>query len=1089
MPKRTDLKSILLIGSGPIVIGQGAEFDYSGTQAARALREEGYRVILVNSNPATIMTDPEVADRTYVEPVTPEWVEKVIARERPDALLPTMGGQTALNVAMALVRNGVLEKYGVELIGANERAIRVAEDRQEFADAMLRIGLATPQGHTVHTFEEGLAAVEVTGYPAILRPSFTLGGSGGGIAYNRAEFEALLRHGLELSPVTSVLVERSIIGWKEYELEVMRDGADNVVIVCSIENIDAMGVHTGDSITVAPAMTLSDREYQAMRDAACKIIREVGVEAGGCNIQFAVDPATGEQLVIEMNPRVSRSSALASKATGFPIARIGTKVAVGYRLDELPNDITKTTPASFEPVLDYVVVKIPRFAFEKFPAADPTLTTQMKSVGEAMAIGRTFKEALQKGFRGLEIDRPGWTIGATLADDRLRDDSREALLAALRTPTPERLFQVKRAMLAGIPIADLAAASGIDPWFLYQLQELVDAETDWVTRRGALQSADDATRAGALRAMKRLGFSDRQLGDLWQMDEAAMRAERHRLGIRPVYKMVDTCAGEFPSATPYLYSNYDEENESRAAGDRTVIILGSGPNRIGQGVEFDYCCVRATLAFREMGYRTVMVNSNPETVSTDFDISDSLYFEPLTLEDVLEIVALEQPMGVVVQFGGQTPLRLARGLEAAGVRILGTSPEAIDRAEDRGRFEAITRALDIPQPPNGTAETVAEAEAAAERIGYPVLLRPSYVLGGRAMMIVYDAASLREFFEVAARVAPGHPVLIDKFLEDAFEADVDALSDGTRCIIGGVMQHIEDAGIHSGDSACVLPPFLISEPQVAQMREYTRAFAKALGVVGLLNVQYAVKDGVVYVLEVNPRASRTVPFVSKTTGIPLASMAARVMVGQTLDDLGLRDDVRQPYVAVKEAVFPFTKLAGVDMILGPEMRSTGEVMGIAESFGMAFAKAQVSVDGALPLEGTVFITVNDHDKPQVLPIARRLHDLGFTLAATAGTAAALEAVGIPATRVLKVHEGRPNVIDLVVSGQVHLLINTPLGKLTQQDDYRLRRAALQHRVPYTTTMSAASAACDAITALKQSAGEVRSLQEWHEMARAAGPAE
>ncbi|MDZ4672966.1 MAG: carbamoyl-phosphate synthase large subunit [Gemmatimonadota bacterium] len=1088
MPKRTDLKSILLIGSGPIIIGQGAEFDYSGTQAARALREEGYRVILVNSNPATIMTDPEVADRTYIEPVTPEWVEKVIARERPDALLPTMGGQTALNVAMALVRNGVLEKYGVELIGANERAIRVAEDRQEFADAMVRIGLATPQGRTVHSFEEGLEGVAVTGYPAILRPSFTLGGSGGGIAYNREEFETMLRHGLELSPVGSVLVERSIIGWKEYELEVMRDGADNVVIVCSIENIDAMGVHTGDSITVAPAMTLSDREYQTMRDAACKIIREVGVEAGGCNIQFAVNPATGEQLVIEMNPRVSRSSALASKATWFPIARIGTKVAVGYRLDELPNDITKTTPASFEPVLDYVVVKIPRFAFEKFPAADPTLTTQMKSVGEAMAIGRTFKEALQKGFRGLEVDRAGWVIGATPSDDRLRDSSREGLLAAIRTPTPERLFQIKHALQAGITVPEIAAASGIDPWCLHQLRDLVDAETGWVAQREALQAADDATRSAAIRRMKRMGFSDRQLGDLWGMEEAAMRAERHRLGIRPVYKMVDTCAGEFPSATPYLYSNYDEENESRPAGDKTVIILGSGPNRIGQGVEFDYCCVRATLAFREMGYRTVMVNSNPETVSTDFDVSDSLYFEPLTLEDVLEIVALEQPLGVVVQFGGQTPLRLARGLEAAGVRILGTSPEAIDRAEDRGRFEAITRELGIPQPPNGTAETVEQAEVVAERIGYPVLLRPSYVLGGRAMMIVYDGASLREFFGVAAKVAPGHPVLIDKFLEDAFEADVDALSDGTRCIIGGVMQHIEDAGIHSGDSACVLPPFLISEPEVARMREYTRAFAKALGVVGLLNVQYAIKDGVVYVLEVNPRASRTIPFVSKTTGVPLASMAARVMAGETLDDLGLQDDVLQPYVAVKEAVFPFTKLPGVDMVLGPEMRSTGEVMGIADSFGMAFAKAQVSVDGALPLQGTVFITVNDRDKPSVVPIARRLHELGFAIAATAGTADVLEAAGIPASRVLKVHEGRPNVIDLLVSGQVHLLINTPLGKLTQQDDYRLRRAALQHRVPYTTTLSAASAACDAITALKQHDGEVRSLQEWHAMARAAGAA-
>ncbi|MFN2325792.1 MAG: carbamoyl-phosphate synthase large subunit [Gemmatimonadales bacterium] len=1085
MPKRTDLKSILLIGSGPIIIGQGAEFDYSGTQAARALKEEGYRVILVNSNPATIMTDPEIADRTYIEPVTPEWVEKVIARERPDALLPTMGGQTALNVAMALVKNGVLEKYGVELIGANERAIRVAEDREEFAQALARIGLATPRGRTVHTVEEGLAAVADTGYPAILRPSFTLGGSGGGIAYNREEFENLLRRGLELSPVGSVLVERSIIGWKEYELEVMRDGADNVVIVCSIENIDAMGVHTGDSITVAPAMTLSDREYQQMRDASCRIIREVGVEAGGCNIQFAVDPATGEQLVIEMNPRVSRSSALASKATGFPIARIGTKVAVGYRLDELPNDITRTTPASFEPVLDYVVVKIPRFAFEKFPTADPTLTTQMKSVGEVMAIGRTFKEALQKGFRGLEIDRPGWTIGATPSDDRLTDTSRDGLLAAIRTPTPERLFQVKRALLAGARVEEVSAASGIDPWFVDQLLELVEAEQDWVASRDALRGAPDDERLSAMRRMKRLGFSDRQLADLWQQPEPDLRAERHRLGLRPVYKMVDTCAGEFPSATPYLYSCYDAESESAAVGDRTVMILGSGPNRIGQGVEFDYCCVRAALAFREMGFRTVMVNSNPETVSTDFDISDALYFEPLTLEDVLEIVAVEKPMGVVVQFGGQTPLRLARGLEAAGVPILGTSPEAIDLAEDRGRFEAITRKLGIAQPPSGTADSVEEAQAVAKRIGYPVLLRPSYVLGGRAMMIVYDDDSLREFFTVAARVAPGHPVLIDHFLEDAFEADVDALSDGTDCIIGGVMQHIEDAGIHSGDSACVLPPYLITEPQVEQMRQYTRAFAKALGVVGLLNVQYAVKHGTVYVLEVNPRASRTVPFVSKTTGVPLASVAAQIMAGQSLASLGIQDNVLLPYVAVKEAVFPFTKLQGVDLLLGPEMRSTGEVMGIADSFGMAFAKAQASVDGALPLEGTVFVTVNDHDKPTAVPIVRRLHELGFKISATAGTSKYLRARGIPATPVLKVHEGRPNAIDLMLSGEIHLLINTPLGKLTLQDDYLLRRAALQRRVPYTTTMSAASAACDAITALKSRAGEVRSLQEWHELAREA----
>jgi carbamoyl-phosphate synthase large subunit len=1086
MPKRTDLSTILIIGSGPIVIGQGAEFDYSGTQAVKALKEEGYRVVLVNSNPATIMTDPELADRTYIEPVTPEWVAKVIERERPDALLPTMGGQTALNVAMALQRDGTLARYCVELIGANERAIRLAEDREEFAQAMQRIGLATPKGRTVRSLEEGLEAVEATGYPAILRPSFTLGGSGGGIAYNREEFEILLRRGLDLSPVGSVLVEQSIMGWKEFELEVMRDGADNVVIVCSIENLDPMGVHTGDSITVAPAMTLTDREYQTMRDAAIRIIREIGVAAGGCNIQFAVSPTTGEQLVIEMNPRVSRSSALASKATGFPIARIGTKVAVGYRLDELPNDITRTTPASFEPVLDYVVVKIPRFAFEKFPSADPTLTTQMKSVGEVMAIGRTFKEAFQKGLRGLEVDRPGWTVAAAPADDRLQDTSREAVLAAIRTPTPERIYQLKYALQLGIPVTDIAERTGIDPWFLHQLAELLEAEAEWAGRRPPARPSDERERL-LLRKMKRLGFSDRQLADLRGLAEATIRAERHRLGIRPVYKTVDTCAGEFPSTTPYLYSSYDEENEARASGQPTVVILGSGPNRIGQGVEFDYCCVRAALAFRELGYRTVMVNSNPETVSTDFDISDALYFEPLTLEDVLEVVAVEQPVGVVVQLGGQTPLRLARALEREGVAILGTSPEAIDLAEDRGRFEAITRELGVAQPPSGVAQSVEEAVAVAARVGYPVLVRPSYVLGGRAMEIVYDDGSLRSYFARAARVAPEHPVLIDSFLEDAFEADVDAIADGTRCVIGGVMQHIEDAGIHSGDSACVLPPYLITEAQVDEMRRHTRAFAERLGVVGLLNVQFAIKNGIVYVLEVNPRGSRTIPFVSKTTGVPLASLAAAVMMGKTLDDLGLHDDVLQPYVAVKEAVFPFSKLQGVDLILGPEMRSTGEVMGIADSFGMAFAKAQISADGALPLEGSVFVTVNDHDKANVTPIARRFHALGFKVLATEGTARYLRARGIPTERVLKVYEGRPNAIDLLVSGQIQLLINTPLGKLTQQDDYTIRRAALQHRVPYTTTLSAASAACDAIIALRSRAGEVRALQEWHALAREMSP--
>jgi carbamoyl-phosphate synthase large subunit len=789
-----------------------------------------------------------------------------------------------------------------------------------------------------------------------------------------------------------------------------------------------------------------------------------------------------------MNPRVSRSSALASKATGFPIARIGAKVAVGYTLDELPNDITRTTPASFEPVLDYVVVKIPRFAFEKFPTADPTLTTQMKSVGEVMAIGRTFKEAFQKGLRGLETDRIGWVVGATPADDRLQDESLESVLAALRTPTPERVFQIKRALLLGAPVEAIADRSRIDPWFLHQMAELVEAERRWAggTDGPAGRSGGDAG-ADELRRMKRLGFSDRQLGDLRGLSEGAIRTERHRLGIRPAYKTVDTCAGEFPSSTPYLYSSYDEENEAGAVGDRTVVILGSGPNRIGQGVEFDYCCVRAAMAFRELGYRTVMVNSNPETVSTDFDISDALYFEPLTLEDVLEIVHVERPLGVVVQLGGQTPLRLARALEAEGVAILGTSPDAIDLAEDRGRFERLARELGVAQPPSGVAHSVDEAVTVATRVGYPVLVRPSYVLGGRAMEIVYDETSLRSYFERAARVAPEHPVLIDSFLEDAFEADVDAIADGTRCVIGGVMQHIEDAGIHSGDSACVLPPYLITEAQVDEMRAHTRAFAERLGVVGLLNVQFAIKNGIVYVLEVNPRGSRTVPFVSKTTGVPLAALAAAVMVGKTLDELGLQDDVVQPYVAVKEAVFPFSKLPGVDLVLGPEMRSTGEVMGIADSFGMAFAKAQISADGALPLEGAVFITVNDHDKASVVPIARRFHGLGFRLVATDGTARHLRSRGIPAERVLKVHEGRPNAIDLLLSGQIHLLINTPLGKLTQQDDYAIRRTALQHRVPYTTTLSAASAACDAIIALRSRAGDVRSLQEWHVLAREMSP--
>ncbi len=1080
MPRRTDLRRILLLGSGPIVIGQGAEFDYSGTQAVKALKEEGYEVVLVNSNPATIMTDPEFADRTYIEPVTADFVKLVIARERPDALLPTMGGQTALNVAMKLAEDGVLEEYGVELIGAKARAIELAEDRQAFAQAMREIGLAMPTGAIATSLDEAEAALERVGFPAVIRPSFTLGGTGGGVAYNRDEFESIVRRGLDLSPTHQVLIEQSVLGWKEFELEVMRDHDDNVVIVCSIENLDPMGVHTGDSITVAPAMTLTDREYQRMRDAAIAVIRKIGVDAGGCNIQFAVNPRDGTMLVIEMNPRVSRSSALASKATGFPIARIGTKLAVGYRLDEIRNDITKTTPASFEPVLDYVVVKVPRFAFEKFAGADPRLTTQMKSVGESMAIGRTFKEALQKGLRALEAGRSGWAIGTTAEDDRVTDESPDGLRAALRRPTPERIFQLKRAMLAGIPLHDLHEITGIDLWFLSELDELVQAE-----RWYAALSVAEASGAEALRTMKRMGFSDQQLGVMRGEPEARVRAWRHAAQVRPAYKMVDTCAGEFPSSTPYLYGSYDEESEAPRSGRRSVAILGSGPNRIGQGVEFDYCCVRAAIALRAQGFETIMINSNPETVSTDFDVSDKLYFEPLTLEDVLEILDREQPEGVIVQLGGQTPLKLTPGLAAAGVHILGTPPDAIDIAEDRRRFEEIARRLGLRQPDSGTATSVDEAAAIAADVGYPVLLRPSYVLGGRAMQIVYDEPSLREYFARAARASEERPVLIDRFLEDAFEADVDAIADGQRVVIGGVMQHIEDAGIHSGDSACVLPPYLIHEADLATMRAQTVSLAQALGVVGLINVQFAIKNGVVYVLEVNPRASRTVPFVAKAIGVPLASLAARVMTGETLAEIGFTEEIIPPYVAVKEAVFPFSKFREFDPILGPEMRSTGEVMGIADSFGAAFAKAQIAADNALPDRGAIFVTVNDSDKPNVVPIARRFHELGFRLYATEGTRRYLRGKGIPSEKVFKVHEGRPHAIDLIVNREVQLLINTPLGKHAQRDDYSLRQAAIAHHVPYTTTLSAANAAVDAVIAIRSRQTTVQSLQEWQAMAASA----
>ncbi len=1069
MPRRDDISSILLIGSGPIVIGQACEFDYSGTQACRALREEGYRVILVNSNPATIMTDPDIADATYIEPTTPDWVERVIEKEQPDALIPTMGGQTALNVALALHERGTLERYGVELIGADIHAIQTAEDREKFADAMGRIGLRVPHGGFARTVEEALAIAEETGFPAIIRPSFTLGGTGGGIAWNQEEFGRKVRHGLEQSPITEVLIDRSVIGWKEFELEVMRDGADNVVIVCSIENFDPMGVHTGDSITVAPAMTLSDWEYQRMRDATIACIREIGVEAGGCNIQFALNPDDGEMLVIEMNPRVSRSSALASKATGFPIARIGAKLAVGYRLDEIDNAITRKTPSCFEPVLDYVVVKVPRFAFEKFPHADAALGVQMKAVGEVMAIGRTFKQAWLKGFRALENGRAGWLPSAAPEDDRLPDDTLESLRSALRTATPERPFQIHRALAAGVPPEEVAEVARIDPWFAHQLAEIVAGG-------GEIAEAPDLT-AELLLAAKRMGFGDAELAALRGVDEAEVRSTRHEKGIRPVFKTVDTCAGEFPAATPYLYSTYESENESVRSDRRKVVILGSGPNRIGQGVEFDYCCVSASLALGEAGVETIMVNSNPETVSTDFDISDKLYFEPLTLEDVLEIVEHERPDGVVVQMGGQTPLRLARHLEQLGVPILGTSVDAIDRAEDRGRFEALTRELGIACPKAGTATSMDEAVVVAERIGYPVLVRPSYVLGGRGMEILYDEAMLREYFGAAVSASPEHPVLLDRFLEDAFEADVDAVCDGERVLIGGVMQHIEEAGIHSGDSACVLPPYLLSDHHIDEMRRFTHAFAEALDVRGLINVQYAVHEGKTYVLEVNPRASRTVPFVSKATGIPMARVAARILAGESLWEADFSDRRVLADVSVKEAVFPFNKIPDADPQLGPEMRSTGEVMGLADSFGLAFAKAQVAADGSLPLEGSVVVTVHDRDKPTATPIVRRFHELGFEILATDGTARYLRGRGVPCQSVLKVHEGRPHIIDLLLSGKIQLLLNTPLGKHAQQDDYAIRRAAITRGIPYTTTLSAASAAADAIIALRSRAVGVRSLQE------------
>ncbi|MEK6301329.1 MAG: carbamoyl-phosphate synthase large subunit [Acidobacteriota bacterium] len=1068
MPKRTDIHKILIVGSGPIVIGQACEFDYSGTQACKALRSEGFEVVLINSNPATIMTDPELADRTYVEPLTVETVRAVIERERPDALLPTVGGQTALNLAVALAEDGTLERFGVELIGAKLEAIKVAEDRMLFKRAMEEIGLAMPRSGFAKSIDEARALISMVGYPAIIRPSFTLGGTGGGIAYNAEEFEEIIARALAASPIHETMVEQSIIGWKEYELEVMRDLADNVVIICSIENFDPMGIHTGDSITVAPAQTLTDREYQVMRDAAIKIIRKVGVETGGSNIQFALSPRDGELMIIEMNPRVSRSSALASKATGFPIAKIAAKLAVGYTLDEIPNDITRKTPASFEPTIDYCVVKIPKWAFEKFPSSDPTLGTQMKSVGEAMAIGRTFKEAFQKGLRSLEV-RGAFRVPADLDETELR--------RRLLVPSAERVYFVMHALEAGYSSEELHELTKIDPWFLDNLREIIEHENELKK-----ETLETLTRE-RLRAAKRMGFSDQRLATLLGTTEDKVRETRKDLKVVPVFKRVDTCGAEFESFTPYLYSTYEDEDEAAVTDRKKVIILGSGPNRIGQGIEFDYCCCHAAFALNEEGFESIMVNCNPETVSTDYDTSDRLYFEPITFEDVMEIVDRERPNGVIVQFGGQTPLNLSMRLFRAGVTVIGTSPESIDLAEDRKRFGKLLVDLGIPQPPNGFATSNEEAREEATRIGYPVLVRPSYVLGGRAMQIVYDEATLDQYMTHAVEASPEHPVLIDSFLEDAIEIDVDALADGQRVVIAGIQQHIEEAGIHSGDSSCVLPPWGISEEHLDAMRGYTRELARALNVVGLMNIQFAIWRDAVYVLEVNPRASRTVPFVSKATGVPLAKIAAKLMVGRKLSEFNLPEELTVDRFYVKSPVFPFVKFPGVDPILGPEMRSTGEVMGVAEGFGAAFLKAQQGAGTRLPSEGAVFISVNDKDKRGVLELARSFHELGFKLVATRGTQRRLEAEGLPCGFVYKVNEGRPNITDLVRSKQISLIINTPLGRTSFYDEREIRRAAIQYSVPCVTTMTGALATVAAIRALKEEELQVRSLQEYH--ARAA----
>ena len=1085
MPRRNDIHKILIIGSGPIVIGQACEFDYSGTQACKALRSEGYEIILVNSNPATIMTDPELADRTYIEPLEPEQLEAIIERERPDALLSTVGGQTALNLSVQLAEGGILEKYGVELIGAGLRAIQMAEDRLMFKDAMTRIGLDMPLSSLVNNVQDGLEFAGRIGYPVIIRPSFTLGGTGGGIAYNREEFVEILARGLDLSPVHEVLVEESVLGWKEFELEVMRDLADNVIVVCSIENFDPMGVHTGDSITVAPAQTLTDKEYQAMRDAAIAVIREVGVETGGSNIQFAVNPETGRLVVIEMNPRVSRSSALASKATGFPIAKIASKLAVGYRLDEIPNDITRKTPSCFEPTLDYVVVKIPKWQFEKFPGAEPILGTQMKSVGEVMAIGRTFKEALLKGVRALETGKP---LSALVVDEQL-------LVQKLVTPNPDRLTYIRYALQQGWSVKQVAEMTAVDPWFLQQVKEI-----EGIRVRMEGRSPETATREEVLEA-KRAGLSDRRLAALWKISPEEVYALRQKLGVRPVFKRVDTCAAEFESYTPYLYSSYEQEDEADPTDRKKIVILGSGPNRIGQGIEFDYCCCHASFALREDGYETIMINCNPETVSTDYDTSDRLYFEPLTFEDVMAVVSEEKPDGVIVQFGGQTPLNLALPLMRAGVPIIGTSPDSIDLAEDRKRFGELLTSLHIPQPENGSATTLPEAREIAARIGYPVLVRPSYVLGGRAMVIAYDEAILDEYMREAVEYStPGRPILIDRFLEDATEVDVDALSDGEQVLLAGIMEHIEEAGIHSGDSSCVLPAISLGPEQVQTICDYTVRLALALRVVGLMNVQYAIQNGKVFVLEVNPRASRTVPYVSKATGVPLAKLASRLMTGHKLHDFPLpleedgsaaQKEVRAagPFLGVlpvkrfcvKSPVFPFSKFPGVDPILGPEMKSTGEVMGVGERFGEAFAKAQLSAGSRLPLEGSAFLSVQDRDKPKALAVAKKLVEIGFEVVATRGTAEYLAAAGVPVRQVYKVMEGRPHVVDLIKGGEIQLVINSPIGARSFFDEKAIRRAAVQHRIPCITTIAGGLAAVEGIAALKAHPVRVTALQDLHAM--------